>query len=139
MPRVRDYFDNAIRVAKRNNYSSTLMGRRRTLWMINSMYDGDVAEGERKIKNSPIQGTAQDIVKWAMKRLHEDHLLTSMGSRLLLQIHDELVWEVPSEFVENDAFVKRAKEVMCDPFGGSLLSVALDTSHKYGKTLLETK
>jgi DNA polymerase-1 len=96
-PGVKNYMDRTIAEARRNGYVETLCGRRRYLRDIASSNATVRAAAERTAINTPIQGTAADMIKLAMvgiaAALHDRHLHT----RMLLQVHDELVFEVPAE------------------------------------------
>lgn len=97
---VRKYMDDIVRDAKRDGYVTTLLERRRYLPEINASNFNLRSFAERTAMNTPIQGTAADIIKLAMVLM--DQALSSHGlkSRMLLQVHDELVFEVPPEELE---------------------------------------
>lgn len=97
---VRKYMDDIVRDAKRDGYVKTLLERRRYLPEINASNFNLRSFAERTAMNTPIQGTAADIIKLAMVLM--DKALSSHGlkSRMLLQVHDELVFEVPPEELE---------------------------------------
>lgn len=99
-PRVDGYMQDCITHAKENGYVETLFGRRRPLPELASSNFQVRSSGERMARNTPIQGTAADIIKLAMvhvwERLRREHL----QARLLLQVHDELIVEAPEEEVE---------------------------------------
>ena len=132
------YFDKAIQSANERGYCTTLMGRRRLVPGLKSMFKEDVADAERKVKNSPIQGTAADIAKMAMIRLYEDSFLTASGAKMLIQVHDEVVFEVPEEYVEDKEFNDRISDLMMHPFDFDL-EVPLETTSKYGDNWMECK
>ena len=92
-PKVQEYLSRVVEQAKKDGYVTTLFGRRRYIPELASHRRNEVAFGERVAMNSPIQGTAADIIKLAMvavdKRLKEENL----DARLLLQVHDELIVE----------------------------------------------
>ncbi|MGB5875650.1 MAG: DNA polymerase I [Bacteroidota bacterium] len=94
-PKVRAYINNTIAEARSRGYVSTLLGRRRYLADINSRNQNVRSNAERQAINMPIQGTAADMIKLAMIQI--DSALASRGtsSKMLLQVHDELVFEVP--------------------------------------------
>ncbi len=97
---VRDYIDRTLENAREKGYVETVTGRRRYLRDINSG-NGTVRGGaERNAINMPIQGTAADMIKIAMTRVHRDIRAAGLQTRLLLQVHDELVFEVPRSEVE---------------------------------------
>ncbi len=97
-PDVRRYLDEQIEKARKFGYVETISGRRRYIPEIQSRNYSIRQFGERAATNAPVQGSAADIIKIAMIRIH-DALADRAGSRMLLQVHDELVFEVP----ESDA------------------------------------
>ena len=94
---VRAYMDAAVQSAREKGYAETLMGRRRYLPEINSGNFNVRSFGERCAMNSPIQGTAADIIKLAMIRVADVLKAAGMRSRLILQVHDELILEAPKD------------------------------------------
>jgi DNA polymerase-1 len=137
-PAVVKYFKKAISTAKKTGYCETILGRRRTIPGVNSYYKKDVSAAERQIKNTPIQGSAADICKLAMIKVHEDDYIHSAGARLLIQVHDELVFEVPKELAGDKEFNQRIKALMSHPLEFDL-RVPLETSAKYGDNWLQCK
>lgn len=109
-PGVREYINWAIEEARKKSYVETLFGRRRYLPDINSPARQLRENAERMAINTPIQGTAADIIKVAMVRLTEDVELTRLGVGILIQVHDELVFEVERLKVLESA--RRIKERM---------------------------
>jgi DNA polymerase-1 len=99
-PRVKQYINDTIESARRTGYVTTLLGRRRYLPDINSRNQNIRGNAERQAINMPIQGTAADMIKLAMIRLDEEILQRKRRTRMLLQVHDELVFEVPAAEVE---------------------------------------
>ncbi|MDR1429968.1 MAG: DNA polymerase I [Spirochaetaceae bacterium] len=125
---VRLFIDKLIARTEETGYASTIMGRRRYIPAINSRNKTEKAAAERVAVNTPIQGSAADIVKTAM--LYLDHALTAEKSsaRLLLQVHDELILEVPASDADAAAaLVKREMEK------AAVLSVPLRVSVETGK------
>ncbi|MBE7048753.1 MAG: DNA polymerase I [Ruminococcaceae bacterium] len=94
-PRVRDYMKNVVEDAKKKGYVSTLLGRRRQLPELASSNFQLRAFGERAALNTPIQGTAADIIKLAMVRVYRRLQAEGLTARLILQVHDELIVEAP--------------------------------------------
>jgi DNA polymerase-1 len=94
-PKVRQYISDTIAGARREGYVATLTGRRRYLPDINSRNQNIRGNAERQAINMPIQGTAADMIKIAMIRLEASMRGKNLKSRMLLQVHDELVFEVP--------------------------------------------
>ena len=109
-PQIKNYMDDAIKKARENGYAETIMHRRRYLPDIHSKNFNVRSFAERTAINSPIQGSAADIIKIAMinmeKKLDELHLNTKM----VLQVHDELIFDVPKD--ELDTIKKIVPEVM---------------------------
>jgi DNA polymerase-1 len=110
-PKVKEYMDAAIEKARKDGYVATILGRRRAIPDIDSRIRAKRGFAERTAINTPIQGSAADIIKLAMvriyRRLREDGLL----SRLILQVHDELVFEIPpSEEEQMQVLVRREME-----------------------------
>lgn len=99
-PGVRAYMDDIIKHAKRDGYVTTLLARRRYLPEINASNYNLRSFAERTAMNTPIQGTAADIIKLAMVKMAERLKEEQLQSRMLLQVHDELVFEVPEEELE---------------------------------------
>ena len=92
-PGIQQYMDNTINFARENGYVETLMGRKRWLRDINSANFTVRGFAERNAINSPIQGTAADMIKLAMQKVHAAMKKEKMKSRMLLQVHDELVFD----------------------------------------------
>jgi DNA polymerase-1 len=90
-PDVKKFMDEQIRFCKENRYSRTILGRRRYINEINSSNYMTRQLGERLAMNSPIQGTAADIIKIAMNKVYNDLREKGMKSELVMQIHDELI------------------------------------------------
>ena len=96
---VAAYLEEMKELARERNYVETLFGRRRYIPEIRSRNPGIRGYGERTATNSPIQGSAADLIKVSMIRLHER--LAGTGARMLLQVHDELLIEAPESDVES--------------------------------------
>jgi DNA polymerase-1 len=94
-PRVRAYLDRTIQQGRERGYVTTLLGRRRYLPELSAKNPAVRAGAERMAANAPIQGTASDIIKLAMVRLAGALQTRQLGTRLLLQVHDELLLEAP--------------------------------------------
>ncbi|MBS1551670.1 MAG: DNA polymerase I [Bacteroidetes bacterium] len=93
-PNVRDYMERTKKFAHENKYVETLLGRRRYLSQINNQNAAARAEDERAAINMPIQGTAADMIKIAMVNIFNEFVKNKLESKMLLQVHDELVFEV---------------------------------------------
>jgi DNA polymerase-1 len=97
-PGVKKYMDESIRKARDQGFVTTMFGRRRYLRDIHSRNQVVRGNAERNAINAPIQGTAADIIKIAMVRIHEKMKTERYASKMILQVHDELIFEViPSE------------------------------------------
>ncbi len=96
-PGIKDYIDSTIASCRELGYVETLSGRRRQLPDIRSANPTVRAGAERNAINMPIQGTAADLIKIAMARIHHDLIEQQLSSRMLLQVHDELVFEIPPD------------------------------------------
>jgi DNA polymerase-1 len=128
---IRRYIDELIKKTEETGYASTILGRRRYIPAINSRNKTEKAAAERVAVNTPIQGSAADIVKTAMLNL--DRALVSSGSpaRLLLQVHDELILEVPK--AQAPAAVKMVREEMENAVRLTVpLRVSVETSRRWG-------
>ena len=99
-PRVDGYMQNCIANAKENGYVETLFGRRRPLPELSSSNFQVRSSGERMARNTPIQGTAADIIKLAMVHVWQRLRDEKLEARLLLQVHDELIVEAPESEAE---------------------------------------
>ncbi len=99
-PTIRGFLDSLVEDAKKVGYAETLFGRRRPIEGIHSKNKMILAMAERMAVNTPLQGTAADLVKIAMIRLFAALRDKKFKSRLIMQVHDELVLEVPQEEIE---------------------------------------
>lgn len=99
-PGVKAYQDDLLEEARETGYVTTIMNRRRLIPEISNANKNIAAMGERTAINTPIQGSAADIIKVAMIRIDETLRKEKMRSRMILQIHDELVLEAPEEELE---------------------------------------
>ncbi len=131
-PDVRDFLQGLVERARIDGYTTTILGRRRYLPELTSDRFRDRQAGERMALNAPIQGSAADVIKKAMIDL--DPLLVPYEAQMLLQIHDELVIEVPDEHVAAVAGVTRdVMEGVVD------LRVPLNVDMATGRTLADCK
>ena len=99
-PGIKKYIDDQVAAARTNGYVETLLGRRRYLRDIDSRNQAVRGHSERNAINAPIQGTAADIVKLAMIRIHDRLKRDGFASPMILQVHDELVFDAYSSEVE---------------------------------------
>jgi DNA polymerase-1 len=115
-PRVRVFLNRTIEEAKKVGYVSTLWGRKRYFRFLNDRSDPVRKADERAACNAPLQGSAADLMKLAMIRLREELLAHNLKARLILQVHDELVLEVPEEELEETKVVVREAMLLDQPF-----------------------
>ena len=128
-PKVHQFLERAVLDARRDGFTTTLFGRRRYLPDLLSDNRNRRAMAERMALNAPIQGTAADIIKLAMARVQDALDASDLRTQLLLQVHDELVFEAPrDELDEARALVVSA---MC---GVAKLTVPLSVDSAYGTT-----
>jgi DNA polymerase-1 len=126
---VRDYLRSVVEQARQTGYTETIMGRRRYLTNLTSDNRNLREMAERAALNAPIQGSAADIIKVAMLGVHRGLAQTGLKSRLLLQVHDELVLEIAPG--EREA----VEELVCREMAGAYqLDVPMDVSVGVGRT-----
>ncbi len=99
-PGIKTYMSDTMNFARENGYVCTLMGRRRYLRDINSANQTVRGFAERNAINAPIQGSAADMIKIAMINIHKEFLAQKLDARMTMQVHDELVFDVPHHEVE---------------------------------------
>ncbi len=131
-PGVKKYMDESIRKARDTGYVTTMFGRRRYLRDIQSRNQVVRGNAERNAINAPIQGTAADIIKIAMVRIHERLKSEKYASKMILQVHDELIFEVePGE-------LDRLREMVINEMSGAAkLDVPLKVDVGTGSNWLE--
>jgi len=131
-PDVRAYMSGIVEEARQTGYTTTILGRRRYLPELNSPRTRDRQMGERMALNAPIQGSAADIIKKAMIDIDEELTEKGLDARVLLQIHDELVLEVPHDELDvvRDLTVSTMQ-------GVAELNVPLKVSSGVGPTLAD--
>jgi DNA polymerase-1 len=131
-PKVKQYINDTIASARRSGYVSTLLGRRRYLPDINSRNQNVRGNAERQAINMPIQGTAADMIKLAMIRSDNEIQARRLRSKMLLQVHDELVFEVP------ETEIPEMKAVVTDSMQRAMvLSVPVEVEIGTGKNWLD--
>jgi DNA polymerase-1 len=133
-PGVRRYLDEQIEIARQRGYVETLTGRRRYIPEITSRNFNIRSFGERAATNAPIQGTAADLIKMAMIDIDREIRTTDSAARMLLQVHDELLFETPKG--EADATLEMLREKM---EGAAELRVPLRVETGIGDNWLECK
>jgi DNA polymerase-1 len=131
-PEVKAFMSGIVDEARNTGFTTTILGRRRYLPELNSGSSRDRQMGERMALNAPIQGSAADIIKKAMIDLDRLLVVGGLSAEIILQIHDELVLEVPID--EIDAVTKLTIETM---EGVASLSVPLKISYGVGRTLAD--
>ena len=131
-PKVSSYMDKTIADAKERGYVSTLFGRRRALPELASSNFNVRSSGERMARNTPIQGTAADVIKLAMVRVWKRLRAEKLDSRLILTVHDELIVEAPEAEAEYAARILREEMEGCVAY-----AVPLSTDVHAGKNWLE--
>ena len=99
-PGVRTYLDDVVAQAHKDGYATTLFGRRRYIPELKAKNAAQRSFGERTAMNHPMQGTAADIIKLAMRQVQDELVTRDLGTRLMLQVHDELDLSVPESEVE---------------------------------------
>ena len=133
-PGVKTYLDTCVELAKKEGFSETLYKRRRPIPELASSNFMTRSFGERVAMNAPIQGTAADIIKIAMIKVYEGLNEAGLKTRLILQIHDELLLEVPEEEVEQARqILQTAMESAAD------LAVKLEIDLHTGKNWYDAK
>jgi DNA polymerase-1 len=131
-PKVKQYLEDTKKKARQRGYVETLLGRRRAIPEINSPNRNLREAAERMAINMPVQGTSADIIKVAMVRLAKDMKGLGLKSKLLLQVHDELIFEVPED--ELEPMEKLAPEVMSTALEMSLpVKVDVKTGENWGQ------
>ncbi len=131
-PGVRSYMDNCIRKAREQGFVTTMFGRRRYVRDILSRNQVVRGNAERNAINAPIQGSAADIIKIAMNRIHEKLMSEQFSARMILQVHDELIFEVAEN--ENE----RLREmVIHEMSSAAVLDIPLKVDWGTGKNWLE--
>jgi len=99
-PGIKSYMSDTMNFARENGYVTTLMGRRRYLRDINSANATVRGFAERNAINAPIQGSAADMIKIAMINIHKEFIAQKLDARMTMQVHDELVFDVPHHEVD---------------------------------------
>jgi len=128
-PGIQEYIERTKVSTRQTQYVQTLLGRRRPVPEINAANFNVRGAAERMAINMPIQGTAADIMKLAMIRVHRRLEQEKLRAKMLLQVHDELVFEVPKEELE------ALKELVFDEMPAAMdLDVTLKVDAKWGYT-----
>ena len=133
-PKVSTFLEETVENAKKNGYVCTMLGRRRYVPELNAKNKMLQAAGKRIAMNTPVQGTAADLIKLAMVHVHDRLEREVPSARLLLQVHDELIVEVP--LADADAAAKVLHEEM---LGVAQLAVPLTADVNRGETWYDAK
>jgi DNA polymerase-1 len=133
-PKIKGFLDGQVEFAREHGYVVTMFGRQRPVPELKSSNFMQRSFGERVAMNSPIQGTAADIIKIAMNRVYQRLQRENLQSRLVLQVHDELLIETKVEEIEE---VSRILEE--EMKGAAALSVALEVDMHQGSNWYEAK
>ncbi|MFZ0660552.1 MAG: DNA polymerase I [Candidatus Binataceae bacterium] len=132
LPRVREYFEETLTRARTDGFVTTMYGRRRYLPELSAAPGGARAQAERIAINTPIQGTAADLIKLAMIRLHSQIRHTGMEAVLVMQVHDELLLEV-----RKDALAQASEAARAEMEGVATMRVPLKADLKWGPNWAE--
>ena len=133
-PGIKNYMDSTIELAHKNGYVKTIMNRKRVIEELNNSNYMIKSSGERMALNTPIQGSSADILKKAMIEIDKKFSELNLNSKMLLQIHDELVFNVYDN--EKEVVSNIVKSVMENVIK---LSVPLEVDMNFGKNLYEAK
>ena len=131
---VKNYVDGSVNQAKQLGYATTFFGRKRNIEELKSNNYMIRQFGERVARNMPLQGTASDIIKIAMINVYKQFKAQNLKSKLILQIHDELIVDATADEVE---IVKKILRQQME--GAVKLSVPLTVDVESGKTWFEAK
>lgn len=133
-PGIKTYMDNVVADCEKNGYVTTVCGRRRPIPEVHSSNHQVREFGKRAAMNAPIQGSAADLIKIAMIRIDEAMKKADVRSRLILQVHDELIFDVPEEELE------QMKQIVTDGMTHAMkLNVPLTVECASGKSWYEAK
>ena len=131
-PKIKEFLDSCVEEAKEKGYARTMFGRRRPMPELKSSNFMQRSFGERVAMNAPIQGTAADIIKIAMNRVDRRLKAEGLKSRLLLQVHDELLIEAYTEELD------KVEQILSEEMQGAAeLAVPLEIDMKQGKNWYE--
>ena len=129
---IKNYVDSMMEFAKENRFVTTLLGRKRPVWDIDSSNHLHREAAKRMAINMPIQGTSAEMIKLAMTSIHESIFEKKMESNMLLQIHDELVFESPKDELNE------LKDIVLDKMINAMsLSVPIEVDSGHGQSWYE--
>ena len=133
-PGIKEYMDNSIAHAKEKGYVTTMFNRKRNIPELKNTVYTIRQSGERIALNTPIQGTAADIIKLAMVKVYKALKDNKLKTKMIIQVHDELIFDVPKEELE------KLKQIVTDIMDNVYeLSVPLEIDINYGKNWAEAK
>ena len=133
-PGIKDYMEKTIKEAKENGYVKTMFGRKRNIPELKNTVYTIRQSGERIALNTPIQGTAADIIKLAMVKVYKALKEHNLKSKMIIQVHDELVFDIYENELEK--LNKIVTDIMDNVYK---LNVPLTVSVNYGKNWYEAK
>ena len=125
-PGIRTFIDGCIEKARTTGYAETILGRRRPIDELQSRNRQQVSLGERLAVNTVVQGSAADLIKRAMVNIYQAYLRGEHAAKMLIQVHDELVFEVAAEQLEVATTLIRDKMENAIPLG---VPVVVDIAH----------
>ena len=133
-PGIKEYMEKTIEDAKEKGYVKTLFGRKRNIPELNNKAYMVRQSGERMALNTPVQGTAADIIKLAMVKVYKALKENNLKSKMIIQVHDELIFDVYKDEL------KKLREIVTDVMDNVYkLKVPLKVSNEYGKNWYEAK
>lgn len=133
-PGIRVFIDRCVQEATEKGYAQTILGRRRPIPELQSRNRGQASFGERIAVNTVVQGSAADLIKRAMVEIHRELKSGGHSAKMLLQVHDELVFEIPRRDVERQA--EMIRRLMETPMS---LHVPIVVDVSYGRTWADCK
>ena len=133
-PGIKEYMDKTIKQAHEDLYVTTLLNRKRHIAELKNTNYMIRSQGERMALNAPIQGTSADIIKKAMVEIHKELKIKGMKTKMIIQVHDELVFDTPKE--EKEELIVLIKNIMENTFK---LSVPLKVDIEYGDNWYQAK
>lgn len=133
-PEVATFFQRIVADATRDGYVSTLLGRRRYLRELHDANYNVRESAKRAAMNAPVQGTAADLIKYAMNKVHQALLDNKLETRMICQIHDELIFRVPKK--EKETAYKLIKDIMENAL---LIDVPLEVDGGFGRDWYSAK
>ena len=133
-PEVASFFQRIVADATRDGYVSTLLGRRRYLRELHDANYNVRESAKRAAMNAPVQGTAADLIKYAMNKVHQALLDNKLETRMICQIHDELIFRVPKK--EKETAYKLIKDIMENAL---FIDVPLEVDGGFGRDWYSAK